>query len=260
MKKSFILILSLIMSMAILAACGTSGNQQNKSTTSQGNAPKKKLIMATSADYPPYEDFDTVSGKIIGFDVDIAKYIGSKLNFDVDVKDMDFNGLLPALQSKRADFVMAGMTPKPERLKNADFSDIYFEAKNTIVSKKNANFKSLDDLKGKKVGVQLGSIQEGAVKDVKGIQIVSLNKIPDIIQELKANRIDAAVIEDTVAKGYTASNTDLKFTVIPNTELAGSAVAFPKGSPYVADFNKVLKEMKSNGEMDKLVKKWFNKK
>jgi polar amino acid transport system substrate-binding protein len=155
---------------------------------------------------------------------------------------------------------MAGMTPKPERLKNADFSDIYFEAKNTIISKTNANFKTLDDLKGKKVGVQLGSIQEGAVKDVKGIQIVSLNKIPDIIQDLKANRIDAAVIEDTVAKGYTASNTDLKFTVIPNTEIAGSAVAFPKGSPYVAEFNKVLKEMKANGEMDKLVKKWFNKK
>jgi ABC-type amino acid transport substrate-binding protein len=260
LKKSLIIILTIIMTMGLLAACGTSKDQDKKSTSSQGDTKKEKLVMATSADYPPYEDYDTTSGKIIGFDVDVAKYIGSKLNFEVEVKDMDFNGLLPALQSKRADFVMAGMTPKPERKKNADFSDIYFEAKNTIVAAKDSSFKTLEDLKGKKVGVQLGSIQESAVNEVKGIQVVSLNKVPEIIQELKSGRIDAAIIEDTVAKGYTGSNKDLKFTEIPNTELAGSAVAFPKGSTHVDDFNKVLKEMKENGEMDRLVKKWFEAK
>ncbi len=86
---------------------------------------------------------------------------------------------------------------------------------------------------------------------------MSLNKIPEIIQELKSGRIDAAIIEDTVAKGYVDANSDLKFTVIENTELAGSAIAFPKGSDLVGDFNKVLAEMKEDGTMDELVKKWF---
>lgn len=259
MKKSFSVIITLFMSLILLTACGTSSNDASKSAGSTGNEEKKKLIMGTSADYPPYEDYDTTSGEIVGFDIDLANYIAKELNFEVEVKDIDFNGLIPALQSERVDFIMSGMTPNPEREKNADFTDIYFEAVHTIVSKKGSNFKTLEDLKGKKVGVQLGSIQEGKLKEAEGIDVVSLNKIPEIIQELKSNRIDAAVIEDTVAKGYTAANADLQFSVIENNGNTGSAVAFPKGSPYVDDFNKVIKEMKENGEMEKLIKKWFEK-
>jgi ABC-type amino acid transport substrate-binding protein len=69
--------------------------------------------------------------------------------------------------------------------------------------------------------------------------------------------VDAAIIEDTVAKGYVENNPDLQFTTIPSNEANGSAVAFPKGSPYVEEFNKVIKKMQENGEMDKLIKKWF---
>lgn len=220
-----------------------------------------KLVMATSADYPPYEFHDTSSGKdeIVGFDVDLAKHIANELNFEFEIKDMDFNGLIPSLQSGRADFVMAGMTPKPERLENADFSVIYFEAKNTIVSKKENNLTKPEDLVGKKVGVQLGSIQEGEAKELQGVEVVALNKIGEIVQEIKAGRIDAAIIEDAVAKGYVDANAELQFTTIPNNGPSGSAVAFPKGSKHVEDFNRVINEMKENGEMDKLVKKWFEK-
>ncbi|UOF92094.1 transporter substrate-binding domain-containing protein [Fodinisporobacter ferrooxydans] len=256
---------------SILAGCGSSGsagNDQGKpqlSNSGSAAASKPHLIMATSADYPPYEFHDLKNNnKISGFDIDIANAIAKQLNFDFEIKDMDFNGLIPALQAKRADFVMAGMTPKPERLKNADFSIIYYEAKNTIVARKDSNITKPEDLAGKKVGVQLGSIQEGDAKDLakkeKGMQVVPLNKVPDIIQELKSNRIDAAIIEDTVAKGYTDANKDLMFTTIPTTGPSGSAVAFPKGSKWVDKFNSVLKKMKADGEIDALVKKWFEKK
>ena len=98
----------------------------------------RKLVMVTSADYPPYEFRNTATGnnKIIGFDVDIAKYITKELSYQLEIRDTDFNGIIPALQSKRADFAMAGMTPTAERKKNVDFSNIYYEAKNTIVAKK----------------------------------------------------------------------------------------------------------------------------
>ncbi|MCY7284175.1 MAG: transporter substrate-binding domain-containing protein [Cyanobacteria bacterium CAN_BIN43] len=217
------------------------------------------LTMATSADYPPYEFIDSSSGKeeIIGFDVDIAKYIAEKNGKTLQINNIDFNGLIPALQAKRADFVMAGMTPTEERKKSVDFSDNYYEAKNTIVAKKGANLKTADSLKGKKVGVQLGSIQQGVAEKIPGITMQPLNKINEMVQEIKAGRIEAAIIEDTVAKGFIAANPDLEFNLLPNSGEAGSAIAFPKGSPLPALFNPVLQEMKSNGKLEELVKKWF---
>jgi polar amino acid transport system substrate-binding protein len=258
MKKRtsfFSIVLTFVLAFTVLAGC--SGNQ------SSASGGKPKLVMGTSADYPPYEFHDTSSGddKIVGFDVDIANYIAKKLGFQLEIQDMDFNGLLPALQSKRIDFIMAGMTPTEERKKNADFSIIYYDAKNSIVSKAGSNLKKPEDLAGKKVGVQLGSIQEEEAKKfaqkVKGMQIVQLNKIGDLIEEIKSGRIDAAIIEDTVAKGYVQSNPDLQYSTIETEGSNGSAVAFPKGSKYVEQFNKVIKEMQENGEMKKLIKKWF---
>ncbi|MXQ55911.1 transporter substrate-binding domain-containing protein [Shimazuella alba] len=220
---------------------------------------KDRLIMVTSADYKPYEFHDTSSGedKIVGFDIELAQLIAKELNIKIEVKDMDFNGLIPALQSKRADLIMSGMTPTPERQKSVDFSDIYYESKNTIIFKKNNSLTTSDSLAGKKVGVQLGSIQEKEAKKMKGVQVVSINKVPEIIQELKAGRIDAAIIENTISEGYTTNNPELAFTELKNSEPTGSAIAFPKGSPYVKDFNRVIKKLKDSGKMDELVKKWF---
>lgn len=222
---------------------------------------QKTLTMATSPDYPPYEYKDTaVSGnEIIGFDVDIAKYITKELGYELQVIGMDFNGLIPALQAGRADFVMAGMTPTPERKKNVDFSDLYYEAQNTIVAKKDSKLTKPEDLAGKKVGVQLGSIQQEAVKKMAGVQAIPLNRIADIIQELKSNRLTAGVIEDTVAKGYAEANPDLEFNVIPNTEESGSAIAFPKGSKLVPEFNQVLQQMQANGKLKELATQWFSR-
>lgn len=254
-RRKFLLttLFSAALTTSLVAACASNNS------SSQAGGGSKKLVMATSADYPPYEFVNSSSGsqEIQGFDVDIAKYITSKLGYDLEIQNVDFNGLIPALQSKRADFVMAGMTPTDERKKSVDFSDIYYEAKNTIVTKKGSNFTTADSLNGKTVGVQLGSTQEQAAKDIKGANIKPLNRINEMIQELKAGRVDALVMEDTVAKGYTASNPDLEFNVIPNQGEAGSAIAFPKGSPLASEFNKVLDEMKQQGKVEELVTKWF---
>ncbi|WP_339383503.1 transporter substrate-binding domain-containing protein [Oculatella sp. LEGE 06141] len=224
-----------------------------------GGSGSQTLVMATSADYPPYEFIETASGseEIVGFDVDIAKYITEQLGYELQINNVDFNGLIPALQAGRADFVMAGMTPTEERKQNADFSEIYFEAKNTIVAQQGSNLTTTESLSGKQVGVQLGSIQEGEAKEIEGANVVPLNRINEIIQEIKAGRIDAAIVEDTVAKGYVESNPDLEFNPIPNAGESGSAIAFPKGSPLVSEFNTVLQEMKSSGKVEELVTQWF---
>ncbi|MCZ0900533.1 transporter substrate-binding domain-containing protein, partial [Microcoleus sp. HI-ES] len=143
--------------------------------------------------------------------------------------------------------------------KNVDFSDLYYEAQNTIVANKGSNLTKAEDLAGKKVGVQLGSIQQEAVKKMAGVQLAPLNRIPDIIQEIKSNRLAAGVIEDTVATGYAAANPDLEFNTIPNTEESGSAIAFPKNSRLVPEFNRVLQQMKASGQIKELATKWFSR-
>jgi polar amino acid transport system substrate-binding protein len=260
LKFLFTVLLTAVLTIAIVTGCNSQGEAPGDSAASpEAGGGGETLVMATSADYPPYEFIDTTSGQqeIQGFDVDIANYITNELGYGLEITNIDFNGLIPALQADRADFVMAGMTPTEERKQNVDFSQIYYEAKNTIVASSGSNLTDTTSLSGLQVGVQLGTIQEEAASEIEGANVVPLNRINEIIQELKAGRIDAAIVEDTVAKGYVENNPDLEFNTIPNTEEAGSAVAFPKGSELVSEFDRVISEMKENGELESLVEKWF---
>jgi len=253
LKFLFTFLFAIILSLSVATAC-------NSGSSTTGEAGNNTLTLATSADYPPYEFVDSTSGnqEIIGFDVDIAKYITEKLGYTLRVDNVDFNGLIPALQSKRADFVMAGMTPTEERKQNVDFSQLYYEAKNTIISRQGSGLSTPESLVGQTVGVQLGSTQEQRAKEIQGANVKPLNRVNEIIQELKAGRIQAAIVEDTIAKGYSASNTDLEFSEIPNIPgKSGSAIAFPKGSALLGEFDPVITEMKDNGTIEVLIVKWF---
>jgi ABC-type amino acid transport substrate-binding protein len=250
-----------VFAAAVIAGCGASNNTATGSanaTTGSGDS-EPTLILATSADYKPYEFHDTSSGqdKIVGFDIDVANAIAKQLHFKIKIQDMDFNGLLGALQAGRADFVIAGMTPTEERKKSVDFSDIYYQATNVVLTRKGHDVHSLDELKGKKVAAQLGSVQETAAKSIPNVQLDSLNAIPTVVQEVVTNRADAAIIEDTVAEGYVKSNPDLQINRIPGIKSNGSAIAFPKGSKWTAKFNEAIAKLKADGELDQLAKKWF---
>lgn len=254
MKKIMGLFLIMILAVGVLAACGE---------TKDANAgDKKTLVMATSADYAPFEYIESdKSDEIIGFDVDLANAIAGKLGYEVEVKDMDFGGLIQSLKSGQADFVLAGMTPTEKRKKNVDFSDIYYTAQHMVISKKDSEIAAVEDLEGKTVGVQLGSIQEGKAEEINetvAITVENRNRIPELIQELKAGRFDAIIIEDTVAKGYLDKEADLtSFTISDDPEEAGSAIAFPKNSDLTEKFNQELQKMKENGELQELIVKWF---
>jgi arginine/lysine/histidine transporter system substrate-binding protein len=257
MKRNFLSIYFIII-IAILTGCGA---VEEKGTSSTGDeSTGKKIIMATSADYPPYEFVDTAKGgDIVGFDIDVANHIAKELGYEVEIKDMDFNGLIPALDSGKADFVIAGMTPNEERKKTVDFSDEYYAAQQLIVTKDKA-IKSVDDLEGKTLGVQLASIQEKEADKLlneHSFEIVQRNKVTELVQEMKSNRVDAAIIEDAVAYEFLKENKELSSFALPNTDAAGSAIAFPKDSELTSDFNKELKKMKEDGTLDKLVEKWF---
>ncbi|WP_238162677.1 ABC transporter permease subunit [Cohnella sp. AR92] len=226
------------------------------------NAAAKTITMGTSPDYPPYENVDAAAGgKIVGLDIDIAQAIADKLGYELKIAPSDFDGLIAALQSKRVDFVMSGMSVTEERKKSVDFSDTYYVASNTIVSRQDSGLNTLEDLAGKKVGVQLGSTQEKVVSEIENPTVLKLNKIPDLIQALKANRVDAVIVEDAVAAGYAQSNNDLNIAMIPAGDSGeGYAIAFPKGSELSAPFNEALQEMKNDGSLRQMIDKWFGTK
>ena len=247
MKKLVGVLAASALSIGMLSACNKSDD--------------KTLILGTSADYKPYEFIDTKNDKIVGFDVDLAKALGKKTGYTVKVKDIDFNSLITAMNADKVDFIMAGMKKTPERAKNADFTEPYFTDQNEIVVNKDSNIKSVEDLKGKTVGVQAGSIQETKAIEVSkkvGFKVENRNRIPEMVEELKAGRFDAVVIEQSVASGYLNKLPEMQGELMQEFfEQSGSAVALPKGSKLTPKFDKALKELKEDGTVDKLVKKWF---
>lgn len=255
MKKLVTVIFSAFLLIGLLAGCG-------KSEESSSENKDKVITMGTSADYPPFETHDETSGEIVGFDIEVAKYIAKELGYTLKIKDMSFNGLIGALQADRVDFVISAMSATEERKKSVDFTNEYHRSGEMFVTLKDSDMKSMDDIAGKKIGVQLGTIQEEGLKKAaekyEGLEIKALDKAPDLIQELKSNRIDAVYLDKTVAVDY-IEKLDLKGFEDTNKSTPGMAIAFPKGhEDLVADFNKVLEEMKENGELEKLEKKWLN--
>lgn len=272
MKKGFLKKLTSIAAVAAIAismiGCGATGTSSSSSSNTSSNQSSLekikangKLIVGTSADYPPYEFHATVDGndKIVGFDMDIAKEVADDLGVELEIKDMDFDGLLVALQANKVDMVFAGMTPTDERKENADFSDIYYEATHRFIlrSGEEGSVKSFDDLKGKKIGVQKGSIQEGIAKEnFDAANIKSLAKVTDLILDLKNNKVDAILVEEGVAKLYCQKNEGISVAenFVVKDENGGAAIAFSKGQTELqTEVNKTIKKLKDEDKIAKLV-------
>ncbi|WP_127532798.1 ABC transporter substrate-binding protein [Paenibacillus kobensis] len=253
MKKWLTVMLVSVLAVS-LAACGKS---ENKLDTIKKSG---KIVLGTSADYAPYEFHKTTDGKdeIVGFDIAIAKRIADELGVELEIQDMKFDGLLLALNADKVDFVISGMTPTPDRAKNVDFTNIYYTAEQgVLVKKENAgSFHSFDDLKGKKIAVQKGSIQEGIAKEIEGAKLTSLSKISELVLELTSGRVDAVIAEKPVTELYAKNRSDIALAdvVVPGDEEGGSAIALKKkNKPLVDEVNKVLDEMKQDGSLDQYI-------
>lgn len=255
MKYSFGKLIFFILLITILAACG----DNTASPTSNDSKDKKVLKMATSADFPPFESRDT-KGEFIGFDIELAKIIAKELGYELEIEDMKFDGLVGALQAKRVDFVMSGMSATDKRKKNVDFSSAYQRSGEMFIMKDGTKINDLESLKGKTVGVQLGTIQEeGADKLSKeyGFDVKKIDDAGIVIQELNSNRIDVGYMDKTVALGYVKEQGLVGFDD-PTTSSPGMGIAFPKGSELVVDVNQILKELEENGKLDELEDKWLS--
>ena len=171
-------------------------------TACEEERPVNELYVGTSADYPPFEFYQ--DGKLIGFEMDLIRKIVKELQKECIIKDLPFDSLIGALQTKRIDMSISSFTSTPERLKKVDFSIPYYRSYEVMLVAKDSSIQSIDDLENKTVGVQSGSTHEITVKNdwmtkIKGLKMRSLSKIPDLLQDFKAGRLDAIIMGNSEA-------------------------------------------------------------
>lgn len=257
--KNKLFLFMLILTIGVLAACGAKDSKSGADASNEGD--KKVLVMGTSAEYKPFEFVDSAKGEeIIGYDIDLAYMIGEKLGFDVKIQDMDFNSLVPALQAGKIDFVISGMSPNEDREKVIDFTESYNEARQVIVVKKDDGIKKSAGLAGKKVGVQTASIQEKMAQEMAkeiNLKVESRTRIPEIVQDMMAKRLDAAIIEGAVARGYVEQHDQLMMFDVEVQVEDYKAIAVAEGSELKDQINKALKELIEEGKIQELEAKWL---
>jgi lysine-arginine-ornithine-binding protein len=224
---------------------------------------KRSGILRVGSDttYAPFESIDTKAGKAVGFDVDIANLIAKKLGVKADIMTTDWGGIIPALETHKFDVIISAMTITEDRKKEIDFSIPYYDSGQIIaVRKSNNSIKGPEDLVGKTVGTQMGTTGDFAVQKIKGAIDKTYPDIQLAFADLELGRLDAVVNDLPVTAFYSKGHKDIKLVgKLLTVEHYG--IAFRKNDTELRDaVNKILEEIKADGEYDQIYEKWFGKK
>lgn len=253
MKKIQIIFVCLFVFTWITGCSSTASDTADKQTNS------KKLVLGTSADYPPYEFHKEINGKdqIVGFDIEIAKEIAKDMGAELVIEDMKFDSLLLALNAGKVDMVMSAMNPTEERRKNVDFSNIYYQSDQAVLirAEDKDKYKTMDDLKGKRIGAQKSSIYEDMARSVPNATVDALSKISDLVLSLESKRIEAIILELPVAESYAKNRSTIVVSEAkPESSEDGYAIAFRKGSEdMVNQVNSTIDRLEKEDKINQYV-------
>ncbi len=248
--KKMTKIIAVVMALALLVSM-TACSQ--KGLTVADIQEDGKFIVATNAEFPPFEYKD--GDKITGFDMELAAYIAGKMEVTLEISDIAFEDIIANIQAGAAHIGAAGMTVKPDRLENVDFSNTYFSANQVIILKEDATFTATSELKDMKIGVQDGTTGADFVRDnIK--EPMGFTSGALAVEAMKAGQVDCIVIDNYPAIEFVKKNEGLKIFETPLT-VEEYAIAIPKNSPeLVKVINDAIKELQDSGEFDKLLEKY----
>ena len=238
MNKKYLSILAAsVAAAALVAGCG------NDSADNKGAASEEKvLIVGTEPTFPPFEF--TEDGKDVGFDIDLLQAVSDKIGYKMEIKNLGFDALIPALKSGQIDLIAAGMDATEERKKQVDFTDVYFSGGYTVVVRKdNTDITSRAAFYAKEHGAT-----------VKEFDTNSQGWM-----ELEAGTCDAVSIDSAVAMYYLKQGGDKNLKLVGDLiKDRNVAMAVSKEKPELREkVNNALKELKADGTYAKLYKKWF---
>ena len=271
MKKIFALLCAACMLTASLSACSQASSESstasntasdtNKDDSTQETASvttvtEGKLTMATNATFPPYEYYD--GNDVVGIDAEIAAKIAEKLGLELEIQDMEFNSIITSVNQGKADMGMAGMTVSEDRLKNVDFSDSYAKGVQVVIVKEDGDIKTIDDLAGKKIGVQLNTTGDiYATEDFGKDNVQQFNKATDTVLALTQGKVDAVIIDKAPAEVFVEQNEGL--TLLSSSYADEDyAICFKKGNTELQKaVNDALNELIEDGTVQAIIDKYI---
>ena len=255
--KSF-KILALLLTVLFILPFALASCKSNKAPASIKE--KGKIIMATNANFPPYEYVDA-DGKYAGIDVEIMQAIADLWGVELVIDNMEFSAILSSVQSGKADIGVAGMTVKEERLESVNFSHTYAKATQVIIVKNDSDINGVDDLVGKKVGVQLGTTGDiYATDDMDEGNIGAVeryNNGVDAVLALTQGKVDAVIIDNEPAKVFVSQNQGIKIIDESYTDEDYAMAIAKDNNELLEAINEALETLDKNGTLDKIINKYI---
>ena len=248
------LLLASIAAIALTASAATAAADLLDTVKQRGT-----LRVGCEGTYPPF-NFRDARGELTGYDVDIANAIAQKLGVKAQFFTVEFSGLLAGLQAGKFDVIanQVGITNK--RKETLDFSPAYTYSSAQLIQRKDdtRQFKSLEDLKGKKLGVALGTNYMDMAKSVPGIDVKTYPGAPEYLRDLAAGRLDAA-LNDRLMLAYLTKNSQLPLRPGANVGSANpSGIPFRKGNPkFQKAIDDAMAQLEADGTFTKISDKWF---
>ncbi len=247
MKKLISIVLCVVLALGVLAGCG-----EAPATTDAA----EKLVMATNAAFPPYEFYE--GEKIVGIDAEIAAAIAEKLGMELEIQDTEFGSIITGVQTGKYDIGMAGMTVTEERMQTVNFSETYATGIQSVIVKADSDIKSIEDITGKKIGVQQDTTGHIYSADEYGDEFVTpYNKGADAVSALISGKVDCVIIDNEPAKSFVAANEGL---VILDTEYAVEDYAIciaKENTELLEKVNGALAELIADGTVKAIVDKYI---
>jgi glutamine transport system substrate-binding protein len=259
MKRYIKLLLVGALTLALVVSVVGCGN-----STPGGQSEKPKLVVGTNATFPPFESQE--NNELVGFDMELIRAIGEAEGYDVQVKHMDFKSLVPAVKTGKIDAAIAGMSITEERLESVAFTDAYFNAGLVVaVRDDNQDIKGPNDLKGKKLAAQTGTIGAGycdkVAKKDSSTQVRTYDDVAQAFMELEKGGVDAVVNDHPVTLNYILTTEKARVKTVGDVFSAndkyGIAVA-KDNQKLLQDLNDGLKKVKADGTYDQIYAKWID--
>lgn len=266
MRKATRVAAILLATTALLGACGDDGDSgDDASGDTSGKLAginlvnKGKLTTCTHLPYAPFQSEE--GGKVVGFDVDMIDLVAKDLGLEQQIVDTPFETIKTGadLNAGKCDVAAAGMTITDERKKNLDFSVPYFDATQALMAKTGSGFKTLADLKGKKLGTQSGTTGEDYAKaNATGASLVSFETSEAELTALKSGQVDAIIQDNPVVALWLKDNPGYEIAVDFNTgEQYGFAVKKDGNKVLLAAIDAAITKAKADGTYAKLYKQWL---
>ena len=267
MKKFLAMALAAVMVLGV-AGCGSSSdekteeNTENTEQTGETTEGTDGVIkMGVSADFPPFESYADEAVTFVGFDIDLMQEICNRLGMELQIKDMNFDAIVTAVQTGKLDVGVSGITITDERKESVAFSDPYFVASQSILVQKDSPITSYEDLVNGDytAGVQLGTTGDIMASEKISGRVSQYEKYGDALAALLAGKNDCMVLDTGVADAFAAAN-DLvvvgTFGEATDSENYGIAIA-KENTELLEKVNGALAEMKEDGFIDELTAKYF---